>query len=144
MGRVSTPPSTLGGAVLIRYGFHCSIPSETFLQDEADAGVINLGDSIGAQLHPNGSVRSVMWNGPAFSAGLSPDIHIVAVNGQPFSSAVLLSAIADSASTPIRLTLQDRETHRDVTVPYAGPLRYPHLERVPNTPDRLTSLLSPR
>ena len=85
-----------------------------------------------------------MWDGPAFRAGLSPDIHVVDVNGQPFSSALMLSAIADSASTPLHLTLQDGETHRDVIGPYAGPLRYPHLERVPDTPDRLTSLLAPR
>ena len=123
---------------------YTSTPTETFLQDEADAGVINLDDTIGAQLRPNGSVRSVMWNGPAFRAGLAPDIHVVAVNGQSFSSTVLLSAITDSASTPLRLTLQDGETHRDIIVPYGGPLRYPHLERVPNTPDRLTSLLAPR
>jgi predicted metalloprotease with PDZ domain len=123
---------------------YTSIPTETFLQDEADAGVINLDDSIGAQIRPNGNVRSVTWNGPAFTAGLSPDIHVVAVNGQPFSSAVLLSAIADSLSIPLRLTLQDGETHRDVIVPYAGSLRYPHLERVPNAPDRLTTLLAPR
>ena len=122
---------------------YTSVPTETFLQDEADAGVINLDDSIGAQFRPNGSVRSVMWNSPAFRAGLAPDISVVAVNGQPLSSAVLLSAIADSASTPLRLTLQDGETHRDAIVFYAGPLRYPHLERIPNTPDRLTSLLAP-
>ena len=66
------------------------------------------------------------------------------MNGQPFSSAVLLSAIADSASIPLRLTLQDGELHRDVVVPYAGPLRYPHLERLANAPDRLTTLLAPR
>ena len=123
---------------------YTSTPTETFLQDEADAGVINLDASIGAQIRPNGNVRSVSWNGPAFRAGLAPDIHVVAVNGQPFSSAVLLSAITDSASSPLRLTLQDGETRRDVIVPYAGPLRYPHLERVPNTPDRLRSLLDPR
>jgi len=122
---------------------YTSVPTETFIQNEADADIINLDYSIGAQLRPNGSVRSVMWNGPAFRAGLAPDIHVVAVNGQPFSSAVLLSAIADSASTSISLTLKDGETHRDAIVPYAGPLRYPHLVRIPNTPDRLTSLLAP-
>jgi predicted metalloprotease with PDZ domain len=120
------------------------VPTETFLEDEADASVINLDGSIGAQLRPNGSVRSVIWNGPAFGAGLSPDVRVVAINEQPFSRAVLLAAIADSTSTPLRLTLQDGDTHRDVIVPYAGPLRYPHLERVPNAPDRLTSLLARR
>jgi hypothetical protein len=37
------------------------MPTETFLQNEADAGVINLDDSIGAEFRPNGSVRSVTW-----------------------------------------------------------------------------------
>jgi predicted metalloprotease with PDZ domain len=120
-----------------------STPTETFLQDQAEAGVINLDDSIGAQFRPNGDVRSVTWNGPAFRAGLSPDIQVVAVNGQPFSSAAILSAVTDSASVPLRLTLHDRDTHRDITVHYAGPLRYPHLERLSNTPDRLTPLLAP-
>jgi hypothetical protein len=54
------------------------------------------------------------------------------------------SAIVDSATVPIYLTLQDDEMRRDVIVPYAGPLRYPHLERIPKTPDRLTPLLAPR
>jgi predicted metalloprotease with PDZ domain len=122
---------------------YTSVPTNTFLQDEAEAGVINLDYSIGAELRPNGSVRSVTWNGPAFRAGLSPDIQVVAVNGQPFLRTVLLSTIADSASTPIRLTLQDGDTRRDVIVPYAGPLRYPHLEGIPDTLDRLTLLLAP-
>jgi hypothetical protein len=106
--------------------------------------VINLDDSIGAQFRLNGTVRSVTWNGPAFTAGLAPDIHVVAVNGQPFSSSVLLSAIADSASIPLRLTIEDGETQSDVIVPYVGPLRYPHLERIPNAPDYLSTLLTPR
>jgi predicted metalloprotease with PDZ domain len=123
---------------------YTSIPTETFLQDEADSAVINLDDSIGAQFRLNGTVRSVTWNGPAFTAGLAPDIHVVAVNGQPFSSSVLLSAIADSASIPLRLTIEDGETQSDVIVPYVGPLRYPHLERIPNAPDYLSTLLTPR
>jgi predicted metalloprotease with PDZ domain len=121
---------------------YTSIPTETFLQDEADAGVINVDDSIGAEFRPNGSVRSVMWNGPAFRAGLSPDVRVVAVNGQPFSSTVLLSAISDSASSPIRLTLQNGGMSSNVIAPYSGRLRYPHLERILNTPDRLTLLLA--
>lgn len=121
-----------------------STPTETFLQDEADAGVINLDTSLGAQLRSNGTVRSVVWNSPAFRAGLSPGIRIVAVNGQFFSRAVVLDATNSSGSVPLRLTLQDSDTHRVVTIPYAGPLRYPHLERIPGTPDRLTPLLAAR
>ena len=118
---------------------YSATPTETFLQDEAEVGVTNLDTSLGAQLRSDGSVRSVVWNGPAFRAGLSPFMRIVAVNGQPFAPAILLAAVAASVSTPLRLTLQDGNTHRDVAIPYAGPLRYPHLERIPGTLDRLTS-----
>lgn len=123
---------------------YSATPTETFLQDEAEVGVTNLDTSLGAQLRSDGSVRSVVWNGPAFRAGLSPFMRIVAVNGQPFAPAILLAAVAASVSTPLRLTLQDGNTHRDVAIPYAGPLRYPHLERIPGTLDRLTSLLAAR
>jgi hypothetical protein len=33
---------------------------------------------------------------------------------------------------------------RDVTIDYHGGLRYPHLERIAGTPDRLSALLNPR
>jgi len=123
---------------------YTSVPTETFLQDQADAGVADLSYSIGLQVRENGAVRAVVWNGPAFRAGLKPGAKITKVNGTKFTSAVLLSAISESEQSPIHLSVQSGDMVREVTIPYADTLRYPKLERIPGTRDLLTPLLAPR
>ena len=119
-----------------------AVPTETFLQMERETGVVNLDASIGAQLRTNGSIRSVVWNGPAFRAGLAPGMRVIAVNGHAFAPEVLRAAVTGSEATPMRLAVEHKAA--EVTLPYAGPLRYPHLMRIPGLEDRLTPLLSPR
>ena len=134
-------------AGLSRAGWQLSyseIPTETFLQDEADAGVTNVDTSLGMQVRADGTVRSVAWNGPAFRAGLAPGIRIATVNGQPYSREGLLNATNASRSTPVQVAIQNGDLRREVKIPYSGTLRYPHLERIPSTPDRLTPLLAAR
>lgn len=120
------------------------IPTEAFLQSEADAGVSDLSYSIGTQIRNNGIIRAVLWDGPAFQAGLAPGAKITKVNGQPFTSATLLDAIKQSSQQPIHLSVQSNGEARELTLPYAGPLRYPRLERLTGTSDRLTPLLTSR
>lgn len=117
-------------------------PTENFLQEEVDAGVTNLDASLGLQVRSNGLVRSVVWNGLAFKGGLSPGIKIATVQGQAFSPWELLDAVA--ATAPIHLTFEDSGAPREVVLAYTGGPRYPHLERLPGTPDRLTPLLTAR
>ena len=134
-------------AGLARVGWKLSytpIPTQSFLQEEADAGVINLDTSLGLQVSASGIVRSVAWNGPAFAVGLAPGKRIISINDKPFSRTALLDATSASKTVPVRLTLQEKDVQLDVILPYAGPLRYPHLERVLNTQDRLTPLLVAR
>jgi predicted metalloprotease with PDZ domain len=119
-------------------------PSETFHQDEQEAGVVNLDDSIGLQVDTDGGVHSVQWNGPAFRAGLAPGSRIIEVKGQPFSTHALLAAVQLSASNPLSMQVDINGSKRDVTIDYHGGLRYPHLERIAGTPDRLSALLNPR
>jgi predicted metalloprotease with PDZ domain len=121
-----------------------SVPTEVFLQDEDEAGVTNLDTSLGMQIGLNGTVRSVVWNGAAFQAGFSPGLRIVSVNGVPVSRESLLQATSNSASIPLHLVVQDDDVRREVTVSYAGALRYPHIERVPGTLDWLSPLLTAR
>ncbi|MEO7052583.1 MAG: hypothetical protein ABI128_13050 [Rhodanobacter sp.] len=116
-------------------------PTETFLQNEKEAGASNLNDSIGLTIHENGRVGSVQWNGPAFRAGLSPGAHVVEVNGKPFSSGTLRDAVDASAAQPVQVEFESEGGKKVVSIPYAGRLRYPHLERLPGTPDRLSPLL---
>lgn len=120
------------------------VPSETFLQNEADSGLTDLDSSIGIQLREDGTVRSVVWNGPAFQVGLRPGVKVIKVNGEPFTAAVLLAAITHSTERPISITLRVDGAESDVNIAYVGPLRYPSLQRIPGTPDRLTQLLKSR
>lgn len=123
---------------------YSSKPTETFLQAEAEAGVTDLSRSIGLQAGESGTIRSVVWDGPAFRAGLKPGTEITKINGQAFTSALLVSAVERSAQSPIRLLVRSGGSSREVTIPYSGPLMYPTIERIPGTKDLLTPLLTAR
>jgi predicted metalloprotease with PDZ domain len=119
-------------------------PTETVRQDDADAGTINFDYSIGLQVRANGGVRGVSWEGPAFRAGLAPGARIMAVNGAPFKAEALLAAVAAAGNAPLTLEIESGGRRRTVTVDYHGTLRYPRLERIPGSVDRLTPLLMAR
>ncbi|HUO17618.1 MAG TPA: peptidase M61 [Verrucomicrobiae bacterium] len=92
-----------------------------------------------------GGILQVWWNSPAFKAGITPDMQIQAVNDQAFSFATLRDAIlaAEKNNAPIKLLLKREKEFSTVTLDYHGGLRYPHLERVESTPDRLDEILAP-
>lgn len=120
------------------------VPTETFRQDESDAGASDLDYSIGMQVRQDGTVRSVAWDGPSFRAGLSAGMRIVEVDGKPFTTTALTDAITASTTRPLVLGIDAGERRRVVRVPYRGALRYPSLERIRGTPDRLSALLEAR
>jgi predicted metalloprotease with PDZ domain len=119
-------------------------PSETFRQDEAEAGVSNLDYSIGLQVQSDGVISSVAWQGPAFKAGLAPDAKIEAVNGNPFSLTAIDDAVKQAADLPITLTFVNDGRTRTASLACRDTLRYPSLQRIPGTPDRLSRLLKVR
>lgn len=143
--QLRTHDTTQAMAGLARSGWRLvydTTPSETFRQDEG--GAINLDYSIGLQVDEHGVVRSVVWHGPAFTAGLDVGDHILSVSGKPFSAETLEAAVSEAAKSPIVLSLDGDGKLRDVRIAYSGTLRYPHLERIPGKPDRLSALLVPR
>jgi predicted metalloprotease with PDZ domain len=100
---------------------------------------VDAGDNAGA-------IVDVQWQSVAFDAGLAPGMKIVAVNGDKYSDQILRDAItaAKSGTAPISLIVQNGDTFGTVKVDYHGGLRYPRLERIPNTPDRLADITKPR
>ena len=92
-----------------------------------------------------GSIADVAWDGPVFKAGMTPGMQLLGVNGQAFSVANLRQAIvgAENSKEPIKLLLKREKEFITLTVDYHGGLRYPHLERVEATPDRLEAILAP-
>ncbi|MGA8530354.1 MAG: peptidase M61, partial [Acidobacteriaceae bacterium] len=101
--------------------------------------------SIGFSVMQDGNISSVNWDSPAFKAGLVPGMVLLAVNGETYTPDKLKQAIlkAEKETTPINLLMKDRDQITAVTVDYHGGMRYPHLERVEGTPDRLDSILTP-
>lgn len=119
-------------------------PTETFRQDEAESGGVDLSYSVGAVIDDDGRVLSVAWDGPAFKAGLSPGMRISKVAATPFSRAALLLGVSRTPQEPLTLTVGGRGAERQLAVQYRGGSRYPRLERIAGTADRLLPLLAER
>jgi predicted metalloprotease with PDZ domain len=85
------------------------------------------------------------WDSPAFKAGITPDMHLIAVNGETYSVPVLRAAIveAEKGNAPIKLLLKRGDQFQNVDLDYHGGLRYPALERVQGSDDRLDAILAP-
>ncbi len=101
--------------------------------------------SLGVKIAANGHVMDVLYNSPAFAAGVGPGMQVIAVNGRQYAPAVLTAAIAAAkgSSAPTELILFNTGYYKVVRINYTGGLRYPHLERVASTPDRLDEILTP-
>ena len=102
--------------------------------------------SVGLSVDKDGEIKEVLWNGPAFQAGLAPGSRIIAVDDVAFDVDRLKAVIraAEHATAPISLLVREGERFRSVRLDYHGGLRYPHLERDPNRPDLLQAILAPR
>ena len=102
--------------------------------------------SLGIRLDRRGQIVQVMWDSPAFRAGLARGPTLVAVNLREYKPDVLRAAIstAKGNSEPIDLLVKDGSHYRQIRVDYRGGLRYPKLERIEGTKDWLTAILAPR
>ncbi len=96
------------------------------------------GDKAGA------TIGNVWWDSPAFKAGMTPGMKLQAVNDQAFSNSSLRAAIvaAEKNNAPIKLLVKRDEEFLTLSIDYHGGLRYPHLERVESTTDRLDAILT--
>jgi predicted metalloprotease with PDZ domain len=101
--------------------------------------------SIGINVTSDGHIDDVLVGSPADKAKLGPGMQIVAVNGRQFSGSLLSDAIRDAKgnSDPIALIVVNTGTYKVLAIDYHDGLKYPHLERVDGTPDRLDDILKP-
>jgi predicted metalloprotease with PDZ domain len=114
---------------------------------EADRKALDLAASLGLVVgSKDGKIADVRWNGPAFQAGIAPTSTLVAVNGREFKPERLKEAIAAAkdGSTPIDLLVKSGEEYKTVRLDYHDGLKYPHLERIAGTPDRLGAIFAPK
>ena len=116
-------------------------PSNYFSNDSEGGGALNLTYSLGLTLSSTGAVGSVLWEGPAYDAGLALGATVVAVNGLAYDADRMRAAVR--ARAPIELIVREGDRFRTVSIPYRDGLRYPRLERVAGTPARLDQILAP-
>jgi len=102
--------------------------------------------SLGIRTDNANRISLVRWGSPAFEAGLTSGWEVVAVNGRAASAEAISEAITASkgTTTPIEMMLRKGERFRTIRFDYHDGLRYPHLERIEGTPDRLGDILAPR
>ncbi|WP_058196539.1 M61 family metallopeptidase [Xanthomonas translucens] len=121
-------------------------PNEAIKTYEATKKGVSLTYSLGLSLDDKGSVQDVLWDGPAFDAGIVADNSIVAVNGREYSADAIKEAItaAKGAAAPIELLVKRGNRYDTLRIAYHGGLQYPHLERIAGKPDRLSELYKAR
>lgn len=91
-------------------------------------------------------ISNVRWGSPAFDQGIGAGWTLVAVNGQAGSAEALREAMTAAKGTdaPIELLVKTGNRFRTVAFDYHDGLRYPRLERIEGTRDRLADIFAPR
>jgi len=119
-------------------------PTDYFRSVETRRKSTDLTYSLGLSLNKDGELIAVQWEGPAFKAGLTDGMKVIAVNGLAYDPERLKDAIAGAkgAGDPVELLVKSGDRYRSVTILYKEGLRYPRLERVPGAPDRLGDILT--
>jgi predicted metalloprotease with PDZ domain len=122
-------------------------PSDAVKAIEARRHSADLTYSLGVSIGKDGSIGDVLWDGPAFKAGLSPSMTVVAVNGHDYSADALKDAVTAAAkdkSQPVELLVKNFDEYKTIRIDYHDGLKYPHLVRDTSRPDTLTTLLKAR
>jgi len=88
--------------------------------------------SIGLVMNNKGVVKSVMWDSPAFKAGLKAGLTVSAVNGTAYSADILKQAIEgnEGKTAKIEIFAKNGNHYKNFLIDHAGGLRYPRLEKI--------------
>ncbi|MGZ3306478.1 MAG: M61 family metallopeptidase [Asticcacaulis sp.] len=134
---------------LTRAGYrlvYTDTPTSYFKARETQHKLTDLSYSLGLALDKGGVIKNVLWEGPAFKAGLTIGEQVVAVNSFVYDADALTGLIKTNAqpgnTDSIELLVKANDRYRTVRIDYHGGLRYPKLERIPGTPDMLAEILA--
>ena len=102
--------------------------------------------SGGFSVASDGKIGSVLWDSPAFNAGMTDGTQILAVNGRTFSAEAIKQAIKDAKgkTAPTELLIKSGDLYRTVKLDWHGGLRYPRLAKTGRGMGTLDRLLAPR
>jgi predicted metalloprotease with PDZ domain len=120
-------------------------PNPWSVMGDTQSGTFNFWYSIGLHVGKSGTVSDVLKGGVADKGGFGPGMKIVAVNGRAYSPEVLKAAVHDAKDSgpAVELIVENTGFYKVIRLDYHGGERYPQLERVSTTPDRLDDILKP-
>lgn len=133
---------TNGGYKLV----YTDTPTAWFKAGEKSRDTTDLSYSLGLATGKTNTINAVIWDSPAFDAGLDLGDEIVAVNGMAYSADRIKDAVraATTDKAPIKLWVKSGNHFREVLIDYHGGLRYPRLEKTGTGEGSLDQLLAPR
>ena len=135
-------PAPVQGFAMNGYKLVYTAEATPYFKQTEKARGTDASYSLGLVAGGDGTISAVIWDSPAFRAGLDVGTSISAVNGQAWSRDRLLAAIA--AKQPVRLLVRSGDRFRDVTIDYRDGPRYPRFEKIGTGEGGLDRLLAPR
>ncbi len=141
-----TGPAPLDGLARAGWKLAYADTQTEFLKGvEEQSKTANFQFSLGFSVGSDGKIAAIVWDGPGFKAGLSGNTTLVAVNGRAYKPEHLRAAVtaAKLDPKPIELLVKHGNLYRTVALDYHEGLKYPRLERIKGTPDRLETILQP-
>jgi predicted metalloprotease with PDZ domain len=132
----------LGGYRLI----YADKPTPYWRMEDKRRHQTDLSYSLGLVIDADKSISQIIWNSPAFAAGLTVGTTVVALDDEAYDASRLVDRIESASKTkkPIELLVKRGDQYRTVSIPYSGGNRYPRLERTGKGPGWLDVLLMPR
>ncbi len=117
-------------------------PNPVLEAGEKRAKSADYGSTLGFWISDEGRISDVIPGSPAAKAGIVPGARLIAIDGRRFKPELLKTAVRESknATAPMQVIFGSGEFVKSTAIDYHGGFRYPHLERIPNTPDWLTEL----
>ena len=102
--------------------------------------------SLGFSLGANNRITGIRWGGPLFEQGIGAGWELVSIGNRTASATALRRAVTAARGTdrPLVMVVKRGDEFRTLSIPYHDGMRYPRLERIEGTPDRLDDILSPR
>jgi predicted metalloprotease with PDZ domain len=133
---------TLGGYRLV-YG---ETPNSTTREIEKTIKGVDQSYGVGLAVRNEGDIAGVIWNSPAFRAGLAVGMKIVAVGGTEFSGDLFKRALTEAKTSkkPIDLIVKQDKAYRTIKLDYSLGLRYPRLAKTGEGEGSLDRLLRPK
>ena len=122
-----------------------SKPNPFVVADEQMFHVNSQWLTYGFDIGRGGKLTDVREWSPAWKAAMAPGMKIESVDGQRYTPAVLKYVMVQAEHTrePTTFIVSKDGWFHTIEVSYFGGARYPHLVRIPGTPNLLAKIMAP-